>query len=213
MIARTVLAPLMLLILCASAQGNDTATRPGTGDLQHGARTAVQLCALCHTLKYMHYRDLTALGFTGDEIKDMSGGRGLESEIASANSPEQARALFGTIPPELTLLAKAYDDEDHVYRFLTGFEKNAAGKIYNAIRPGTAMPDVLAYTEKQLPARRAQTQQRARDVSDFLKWAADPRAPERRRLGWFVMGYLVLLTALLYLLKRKIWHRLDKPLD
>ena len=31
-------------------------------------------------------------------------------------------------------------------------------------------------------------------------------------LGWFVMGYLVLLTALLYLLKRKIWHRLDNPL-
>jgi len=212
-IARTVLAPLMLLVLCTSAYGNDAATPPGTGDLQRGARTAVQLCALCHTLKYLRYRDLTALGFTDDEINNIRGGRRMDSEITSANTPDQARALFGTIPPELTLLAKAYDDEDHIYRFLTGFEKNAAGRIYNAIRPGTAMPDVLAYTEKQLPERRAQTQQRARDVSEFLKWAADPRAPERRRLGWFVMGYLVLLTALLYLLKRKIWHRLDNPLS
>jgi ubiquinol-cytochrome c reductase cytochrome c1 subunit len=211
-IARTVLAPLMLLILCTSAEGNDAAAPTGTGDLQRGARTTVQLCALCHTLKYLRYRDLTALGFNSDQIDELRGRRELDSTVASANSPEQARALFGTVPPELTLLAKAYDDEDHIYRFLTGFRKNSEGKIENIVRPGTAMPDVLAYTEKQLPERLAQTEQRARDVSNFLKWAADPRAPERQRLGWFVMGYLVLLTALLYLLKRKIWHRLDDPL-
>jgi len=210
-ITRTILAPLMSLFLCASAQADDAAAPPGRGDLQRGAMTAVQLCALCHTLKYLRYRDLTALGFNSDQIDELRGGRDLDSIVVSANSPAQARALFGTIPPELTLLAKAYDDEDHVYRFLTGFRKNSDGKIENSVRPGTAMPDVLAVTEKQLPERRAQTERRARDVSDFLKWAADPRAPERRRLGWFVMGYLILLTALLYLLKRKIWHRLDKP--
>ena len=131
----------------------------------------------------------------------------------SANSPALARALFGTAPPELTLLAKAYDDQDHIYRFLTAFRKNAEGKIENTVRPGTAMPDVLAYTEKQLPARRSQAEQRAHDVSEFLKWAADPRTPERLHLGWFVMGYLVLLTTLFYLLKRKIWRRLDEPLE
>jgi len=170
------------------------------------------LCALCHTLKYLRYRDLTALGFKSSQIDELRGRRALDSAIVSANSPAQARALFGTIPPELTLLAKAYDDEDHVYSFLTGFRKNSDGKIENTVRPGTAMPDVLAFTEKQLPERRAQTEQRARDVSNFLKWAADPRAPERRHLGWFVLGYLILLTTLLYILKRKIWHRLDDPL-
>lgn len=211
MITRTVLAPLTLFLLCASVRADDATMPPGTGDLRRGAVTAVHLCALCHTMKFLRYRDLTALGFNSDQIDELRGRRASDSTIESANSPAQARALFGTAPPELTLLAKAYDDEEHIYRFLTGFRKTSEGKIENTVRPGTAMPDVLAYTEKQLPERRAQTEARARDVADFLKWAADPRAPERRRLGWFVMGYLVLLTALLYLLKRKIWHRLDTP--
>jgi cytochrome c1 len=33
---------------------------------------------------------------------------------------------------------------------------------------------------------------------------------ERRRLGYFVLAYLAVLTGLLYLSKRRIWARLDK---
>jgi ubiquinol-cytochrome c reductase cytochrome c1 subunit len=51
-------------------------------------------------------------------------------------------------------------------------------------------------------------QNTAKDIVSFLSWAADPHAGERIRLGYYVIGYLLLLTGLLYLVKKQIWSRL-----
>ena len=68
------------------------------------------------------------------------------------------------------------------------------------------MPDILGISAAGDPATRAQIQQTARNVAAFLHWAADPKAQERMRIGYGVMAYLVVLTLLLYLLKREVWR-------
>jgi cytochrome c1 len=46
------------------------------------------------------------------------------------------------------------------------------------------------------------------DVIAFLSWAADPTLAERKRLGWQVLLYLVITTALLFVAKRRIWSNI-----
>ena len=47
--------------------------------------------------------------------------------------------------------------------------------------------------------------QYAKDVSAFLMWTAEPQLEARKRLGFQVMIFLVLLSGLLYFTKKKIW--------
>ena len=60
------------------------------------------------------------------------------------------------------------------------------------------------------PAQIAELNKKAREVASFLAWAADPRAQERKSLGYYVIGYLIIFTTMLYFLKGIIWARLDK---
>lgn len=52
-------------------------------------------------------------------------------------------------------------------------------------------------------------EQVAKDISAFLMWAAEPKLEERKRTGVTVMLWLGLLAFLLFLVKKKIWARLD----
>ncbi|MEJ2117524.1 MAG: cytochrome c1 [Alphaproteobacteria bacterium] len=47
----------------------------------------------------------------------------------------------------------------------------------------------------------------ARDVAAFLMWTSEPKLEERKSLGVWVMGYLLLMTVLLYLSKRALWRK------
>ena len=51
-------------------------------------------------------------------------------------------------------------------------------------------------------------EQHARDIVTFLAWAAEPEMEERKRLGIKVLIFVLVLTAMLYALKRQIWSRL-----
>jgi cytochrome c1 len=43
------------------------------------------------------------------------------------------------------------------------------------------------------------------DVTTFLAWAAEPTLEDRKRLGIKTLLFLLVLTAMLYALKRKVW--------
>lgn len=47
--------------------------------------------------------------------------------------------------------------------------------------------------------------QHASDVAQFLTWAAEPRMEDRKRIGIQVLIFLLVLTVLLYFVKRKVW--------
>ncbi|MEL7543001.1 MAG: cytochrome c1 [Pseudomonadota bacterium] len=107
---------------------------------------------------------------------------------------------------------------DYVYKLLKSYPEEppegfqlGEGMYYNDIYPGhqiaMASPlsdDIVEYAQSDVPTT---TDQYAKDVSAFLMWAAEPKLEERKSLGLRVLLYLIVLTGLLYLAKRKLWSR------
>ena len=56
----------------------------------------------------------------------------------------------------------------------------------------------------------ATTDQMARDVTEFLAWAADPHREIRHSIGSRVVVFLFLLTMMLIALKREVWAHLHE---
>ncbi len=48
--------------------------------------------------------------------------------------------------------------------------------------------------------------QYSKDISAFLMWAAEPSLDARKRIGFQVLIYLLILSGLLYFTKKKIWR-------
>ncbi len=89
-------------------------------------------------------------------------------------------------------------------------DRIANGENFNKYFPGNffAMPqpmsdgmvDYADGTENSL-------KQLAHDVTTFMAWTAEPTLMRRKELGIVVIGYLFILTFMLYALKRRIWSR------
>ena len=52
-------------------------------------------------------------------------------------------------------------------------------------------------------------EQYAKDVTEFLMWAAEPKLEARKSLGVMTIIYLIILAGLLYWSYRKIWSDVD----
>ena len=114
---------------------------------------------------------------------------------------------------------KSYQEggPDYIYALLTGYEeppagtKMADGMQYNRAFPGhqVAMPPPLSEGAVGYQDKTPVTvDSYARDVAAFLAWAADPSLDQRKRIGWQVMLYLLVTTALLYFAKQRIWAKI-----
>ena len=49
----------------------------------------------------------------------------------------------------------------------------------------------------------------ARDVTTFLAWAAEPKMEERKSTGFAAIIYLAVLAVLLYLVKQRVWAKVE----
>jgi cytochrome c1 len=176
-----------------------------------GAETVMTVCNGCHGLKYVHFRELSKLGLEKDKVDGWRGANPMGSAIASQMPMEAAASSFGKAPPDLSLIAKAREGEaNYIYSYLLGYYNTPEGATGNHYFPTTKMPDVLSVAGVTDPAQLAELQKKAREVTSFLVWASDPHAQERKSLGFYVLGYLVVFTTMLYFLKGQIWSRLDK---
>jgi len=145
----------------------------------------------------------------------------------------------GALPPDMSVIAKARQYErgfpwfvidmfipyqelgvDYMVAVLKGYAPKPAdmtmpaGMQYNMYFPGHAigMPPPLSDGVVTYTDGAPQTvDQYAKDVAAFLMWAAEPTLEARKRIGFQVMVFLVVLTGLLYLTKKKIWHNVGKP--
>jgi len=179
--------------------------------IARGAETAMTVCNGCHSLKYIHFRDLAKLGVDKDKVDGWRGSNPMGTGIAGQMSMEAAVASFGKAPPDLSLMAKAREGEaNYIYSYLTGYYNAPDGTTGNHYFPPTKMPDVLSIAGETDPAKLAEINTKAREVTSFLVWAADPHAQERKSLGRYVLGYLLIFTTMLYFLKGQIWATLKK---
>ncbi len=109
---------------------------------------------------------------------------------------------------------------DYLTALLTGYEdppqgvEVPAGGYYNKYYPGhiIAMPKPLSDGQVEYPKGPngqpvvpETVAQYAKDVTAFLAWAAEPHLEARKRLGFIVIAFLLLLTGLMYFTKKKVW--------
>ena len=201
---------------------------------QRGYAVYSEVCAACHSMKQVVFRDLSGLGLNDDQIHDIAasqpvpGGTDATGNVVlrPAAPDDHLRAPFpndaaaraannGALPPDQSRLAMTVPGgPDFIRSFLTGFRDTppdvtlAAGMHYNLYVPGnsTAMPDVLRGAHvKYADGTKPTVAQMARDVSTFLAWTAHPHQVERRRMGVRVVLYLLLLVGLVFVVKRRVW--------
>jgi len=177
--------------------------------VERGADTFMNACHGCHSLKYVHYRDLAGFGMNKDRIAAWRGDSTLDSAMTSLLSDEASLQSFGKVPPDLSMMVRAREGgASYLYSYLIGYYLTPDGKTSNHVFPLTKMPDALEISTATDPVKRSELQEQAHDIVSFLSWAADPHEAEREALGYYVIGYLIILTVLLYNVKLQVWSRL-----
>lgn len=209
--------PVFMLVYCclaltawaAEAKLEDIQVETDVPAVERGAETVLNACHGCHALKYIRYRDLAGFGIDRKKIDEWRGDQSLEASLTSLMPDDAAMQSFGLIPPDLSLITQAREGgTSYVYSYLTGYYLTADGVAGNHVFSETKMPDALGMSVTTDSAQRAALQGKARDVVSFLAWAADPHEKERHELGYYVIGYLIILTLLLYFVKKQVWSRL-----
>ena len=203
---------------------------------QRGFQVYSEVCSACHSMKEMYYRNLGGIGLNANQIKAIAASvqvpgplndsgepttrPGLPSDHFKSPFPNDiaARAANnGALPPDQSLLEKAREGgADYLYGILTDYAdppadmKMGTGMYYNKMYPGhqIAMPPPLtADRVTYADGTKATVDQEARDVVTFLTYAANPEMEQRKQIGVKMVLFLILLTGLVYALKRKIWAR------
>jgi ubiquinol-cytochrome c reductase cytochrome c1 subunit len=121
--------------------------------LQRGFQVYKEVCSNCHAMKYVAFRDLTALGYNEDEVKAVAKGyqgpayipaTGVEKShdgTTADHFPPVVYAGQGN-PPDLSLITKArHGGAAYVYSLLTGYANQAGYKNEAGVELLKAFPD------------------------------------------------------------------------
>lgn len=131
--------------------------------LQRGMQVYKEVCAACHSLRLVSFRDLAALGYSEGQIKTIAKGFQVPSinpetgEPATrdgmpadrfpspyANDVAARAANNNAIPPDLSLMAKARPDgSNYIYSLLTGYQDQPAELLKKY--PEAKTPEGLHY--------------------------------------------------------------------
>lgn len=211
-----------------------TSALTSTHSLRRGFQVYREVCASCHSLTRVPYRTLVGNMMTLDEAKAMAEENEYDTEPndqgeiekrpgkvsdympAPYKNDEAARAANnGALPPDLSLIVKArHGGCDYIFNLLTGYpEEPPAGAVvqeglnFNPYFPGTGIAmarvlyDDLVEYEDGTPAS---TSQMAKDVVEFLNWAAEPEMDDRKKMGWKVLAVTSVLFTLSVWVKRSV---------
>ena len=202
--------------------------------MQRGFQAYKEVCAGCHSMDYIAFRNLADLGYNEAEIKAIAAeyevvdGPNDEGEMFTRpaipadripspypNENAARTANNGAYPPDLSLIFKARaNGADYLYSLLTSYHEAPEGTdvpdgmYYNTAYSGNliAMPQPL-YGDDVEYADGADTSMDAvaMDLVQFLARTAEPAMEERKRTGVAVMIFLILLSGLSYGAMRFIW--------
>ena len=202
---------------------------------QRGLKVYREVCAGCHSMDLIAYRNLEDLGFSNEHIKAIASeylildgpndeGEMFEREAIPSDkfanpylNIQAARAANnGAYPPDLSLIVKARPKgADYLKALLLGYvdapsdKKIPEGQYYNKYMEGNliAMPSPLSDGLVDYDDGTESTMdQMATDVTTFLAWAAEPSLEDRKRIGFKVILFLLVLFVLAYISKQQIWR-------
>lgn len=202
--------------------------------IRRGYQVYKQVCAACHSMRYLAYRNLVGVSHTEIEAKaeaeesqamdgpDESGEMFMRPGKLSdyfprpfANDAAAAAANNGAIPPDLSFITLArHGGEDYIYHLLNGYCDPPAGielregQNFNPYFPGGAIGmGAPLYNEiiEYDDGTPATQSQLSKDVCTFLTWAASPEHDMRKRMAIKCLSMLTILAGLSYYVKRHKW--------
>ena len=116
--------------------------------LQRGLKVFQEVCAACHSLKYVSFRDFEALGYDEGQVKTLAAAWPIEQPSVNPDTGEAATrknlpsdrvpspypnevaaraANNNALPPDLSLMTKAREDgSNYVHALLTGYRPQPA---------------------------------------------------------------------------------------
>ena len=172
--------------------------------MQRGFQVYREVCAGCHSMKYIAFRNFADLGYNEAEIK------ALAAEYEVEDGPNDDGEMFlrpgipadripspypndnaaragngGALPPDLSLIAKARaNGPDYLYSLLVGYKEAPSdtavpdGMYYNNAYSGNliAMPQPLYGDDvAYADGANASIEMMSADLTQFLMWAAEPK--------------------------------------
>lgn len=205
--------------------------------IRRGYQVYREVCAACHSLDRIAWRNLVGVSHTADEAK------ALAEEIEYTDGPDEQGEMFqrpgklsdylpppyaneeaaragngGALPPDLSLIVKArHGAADYIFSLLTGYRDPPAGfdiregMNYNPYFPGNAISMARVLFDGLVEyedGTPATTSQMAKDVVTFLNWAAEPEHDERKKIGLKAVILFSALTAISLYVKRFKWSAL-----
>jgi len=237
-----VIVLLALAPVCAFAAGGhgvhlDHANIDPTNkqSLQRGARLFVNYCLSCHSANLMRYEHMgNDLGIDEKLVSEnliFSDGK-VGDLMTVATAPDDAKIWFGTVPPDLTVIARARG-VDWLYTYLRSFYRDDSRHIgtNNLVFPDVGMPNVLwelqGFQEPVITTVKeddgtevkvvklelaeqgtltpVEFDRTVRDLVNFLDYLGEPAKHDRRALGTKVILFLLVFLVLAYMLKRDYW--------
>lgn len=192
--------------------------------IERGAKFFAANCMACHTLIYMRYNKLARdAGVLYERMP-----------VQVKSWP------LGVAPPDLSLEAQYRGVDwiyTYLHSFYTDTARPFG--VNNLLMPNTAMSGILVpyqgqqilqksddsnqkilthdvqwYDLVELQAKGSMTPEQfdatVADVVNFLQYASAPYQVEQENLGYWVLGFLIILFILMYLLKHAYWKQLEK---
>lgn len=197
--------------------------------LQNGAKTFVNYCLNCHGASFVRYNRLTELGLTEQQVRDnlMFTAEKIGEQMRIAARPADQTQWFGAAPPDLSLIARARasgdgSGADWLYTYLRSFYRDDQRPTgwNNTAFENVGMPHALWELQGQQVLNQqthklelavpgtmspAEYDKQVADLVGFMVWMGEPGAESRKKLGFGVLAFLVVLFGFAYALKKEYW--------
>merc|ERR1711976_28162 len=205
--------------------------------MRRGYYVYKQVCAACHSMNFIRYRELVGVIFTEEEAKKEA------EEIMVRDGPDEEGNYFdrpgkladafpnpyandeaakaannGALPPDLSYIVQSqHGGENYIFSLLTGYcdapegVDVKEGTYFNPYFPGGAISMAQALYNEIIEyddGTPATQSQLAKDVSTFLKWTSEPEHDVRKRWAIKSLTAAGFIIFISYWMKRHKWSPL-----
>lgn len=192
--------------------------------LQRGAKIFTNYCLNCHSAKYMRYSNLQDIGLSAETIKSdlLFTGNKIGDTMSVNMSMKDSKKWFGAAPPDLSVVARSRG-ADWIYSYMRGFYRDPTRPMgwNNTVYVNSAMPHILwelegekilnpktkkleKFTSGKLNAKEYDAT--IADLTNYLVYMSEPDQLKRKKMGYYVIGFLLLLLFLTINLKKEYWR-------
>ena len=192
--------------------------------LQRGAKIFTNYCLNCHSAKYMRYSNLQDIGLSAETIKNdlLFTGNKIGDTMSVNMSMKDSKKWFGAAPPDLSVVARSRG-ADWIYSYMRGFYRDPTRPMgwNNTVYVNSAMPHILweLEGEKILNPKTKKLEKFSSgklnakeydatiaDLTNYLVYMSEHDQLKRKKMGYYVIGFLLLLLFLTIKLKKEYWR-------